>query len=423
MKFNEVDASNRTLSSRASHVLQRRSLGNLSPGFVDTVNKKRTQQPVRNPETNVTQDKEKKKETEPSPNLPTRRIRRPTMIRRPKLIGKSVEGAAMQAVAASRKRASTNQFKNKTSSTTGTAISQLNKDRTRTRPNIPRKTESTVIRSQSKVKRSVKEEKKDDNWIRLVNDFLSLTKPSGQKRRLNSTQSKARLKLTDIWWPRSTSQIIPKSVMDFLVLVAPNAWNNVCVLPPLPGGVSDMFIPMFARWIVAIKPGLEILSVSSSPNQANKRVDSVLLRTEIRNVRGTKCFAIARISIIDSTKTKQRRPMVRSEGWILNIRRRPTTSKRKRVRANVMSSYLTEKDSAGMDKVLTDIYVSFLRSISFVQRMYACHLTTPLQTEFLDSRESSLRFQCIYGRESRSTARQKNKFRRSGPHSASTHES
>ena len=39
---------------------------------------------------------------------PTRRIQRPTSIRRPKLIGKSVEGAAAQAMAASRARASAN---------------------------------------------------------------------------------------------------------------------------------------------------------------------------------------------------------------------------------------------------------------------------------------------------------------------------
>ena len=50
------------------------------------------------------------------PPGPSRRIRRPVMIRRPKLIGKSVDGAAMQAVAASRKRASSNQFKNLASS-------------------------------------------------------------------------------------------------------------------------------------------------------------------------------------------------------------------------------------------------------------------------------------------------------------------
>ena len=366
--------------------------------------------PSGNSDTKVTQDKDKNSEIKPSQNLPTRRIRRPTMIRRPKLIGKSVEGAAMQAVAASRKRASTNQFKNKTSSTTGTAITQLNKDRTRARATMARKTESTMTRSQSTVKRTTQEEKKDENWVRVVKDFLSLSSNSpGQKARLNSTQSKARLKLTDIWWPSCTSQIIPKSIIQFLVLLAPNAWNNVCALPPLPGGVSDMFIPTFARWIVAIKPGLEILSVSSSPNEASKRVDSILLRSEIRKVRGTKCFAVSRITIIDSTKTRQRRPIVRSEGWILNLRRRAASSKRKRRRDSTMSSYLTEKDSAGMDKVLSDIFVSFVRSICSVRRIQQCLLILPFQKEFFDSGEPPFRFQRIYGRESRSIARQKDK--------------
>jgi hypothetical protein len=53
-------------------------------------------------------------DTAPKMNRPPRssRIRRPVSLMRPKLIGKSVEGAAVHAVAASRKRASSNQFKN-----------------------------------------------------------------------------------------------------------------------------------------------------------------------------------------------------------------------------------------------------------------------------------------------------------------------
>lgn len=281
------------------------------------------------------------------------------MIRRPKLIGKSLEGAAMQAVAASRKRASTNQFKNKANSSTGTTRAQVNRDPAKARANAVGNMDANLMRSQTRAHRLVEEEKRDETLIRVVNDFFSLCSTAHEQLgRLSFIQSKARLKLADIWWPLSASQSIPKSVVDFLMLLAPNAWNNVCALPPIPGGVSDIFIPTLARWIVAIKPGLELLSVSSSLNQTSKRIDSILLCTEIRNIRGTKCCAITRISILDSKSTRQRHPIVRSEGWILNLRRRPKASKRNRRQSNTRSSYFTEKDSAGMDKVLTDVHVS-----------------------------------------------------------------
>jgi hypothetical protein len=362
IKFHEVDASYLADTSRASHLLQRRSLGHLSPGFVEATKKKISHQSSNNVEIQPIQDNNKNTKIETSTNVRTRRIRRPTMIRRPKLIGKSVEGAAMQAVAASRKRASTNQFKNKANSSTGTTRAQGNRDPARARANAAGNMESNLMRSQTRAHRLVEEEKRDETLIRVVNDFFSLCSTAhGQLGRLSFIQSKARLKLADIWWPLSASQSVPKSVADFLMLLAPNAWNNVCALPPIPGGVSDIFIPTLARWIVAIKPGLELLSVSSSSNQTNqtsKRIDSILLCTEIRNIRGTKCCAITRISVLNSKCTRQRHPIVRSEGWILNLRRRPKASKRNRRQSNTRSSYFTEKDSAGMDKVLTDVHVS-----------------------------------------------------------------
>ena len=360
--LHEVDASNLADTSRASHLLQHRSLGMLSPGFVEAPNKNRIQQSSQNLEKLSTQGNDKNTKIEISTNGPTRRIRRPTMIRRPKLIGKSVEGAAMHAVAASRKRASTNQFKSKTSSTTGTKMPtkpQSNRDPTRARANAVGKTESNLIRPLARVHR-VQEEERDEALTRVLDDFACLCSTARvQLGRLSFIQSKARLQLADIWWPQSLTQIIPKSVAGFLISIAPNAWNDVCALPPLPGGVFDIFIPTLARWIVALTPGLELLSVSSSSNQINKRIDSLLLCTDIRNIRGSKCCAITRISVLDSKSTRQRLPIVRSEGWILNLRRRPKTAQKVKRHAKMRSSYFTEKDSAGMDKVLADVHVSF----------------------------------------------------------------
>jgi len=290
--LHEVNASNLADISRDSYLLQRRSLGSLSPGLVKAINKRRTQHTSQNSENPSIKGKEKNAKIEISTNGPTRRIRRPTMIRRPKLIGKSVEGAAMQAMAASRKRASTNQFKSITNPSAGNKAPsrpQINKDPGKVRASTVRKTEHNSIRSQARPRR-VQEEESDETLTRVLNDFSCLcSRPLGQLGRLSLRRSRARLRLADIWWPQSPSQIIPKSVANFLISIAPNAWNDVCALPPLPGGVLDIFIPTLARWIVALTPGLELLSVSSSLNQVNKRIDTLLLCTEIRNVRGSKC--------------------------------------------------------------------------------------------------------------------------------------
>lgn len=363
--LHEVNVSNLADTSRASNQLQRRSLGWLSPGFVEAPSKRRTQQPSKKSEEKATKRIDSNTNVKVPTNEPARRIRRPTMIRRPKLIGKSVEGAAMQAMAASRKRASTNQFKSKTNPTaTGAKApmrSQPNREPGRFRSNVG--TESNLARSEPRTHR-VQTEQKDENLTHVLNDFSSLcSRTHGQLTRLNSAEAKARLQLADVWWPQIPSQTIPKSVAEFLISKAPNAWNDVSALPPLPSGVLDIFIPTLARWIVALTPGLELLSVSSSSsNNGNNKIDSLLLSTEIRNVHGTKCCAILRISLIKFQSSKHRIPIVRSEGWILNLRRRPKDSKAsKKVKryTNMRSSHVMEKDSAGMDKVLVDIHVSF----------------------------------------------------------------
>lgn len=368
--IDEVETSNLADTSCASHLLQCRSLGTLSPGFVEAKskdNRKQYSQNLKKTEDSSTHGTEKTSKLEISTG-PIRRIRRPTMIRRPKLIGKSVEGAAMQAMAASRKRASTNQFKSKTNPAKGTKLPtrpSFNRGATRAGENVVGKVDSSLIRSPARDNWS-QDEEKDETLSRVKNDFSSLcSTANGQSERLSSIQSKARLQLVDIWWPQTLTHIISMSVANFLISIAPNSWNDVCALPPLPGGVRDVFIPTLARYLVALTPGLELLPVSSPLNRMNKRIDSMLLCTDVRNIHSTKCCAITRISIVDSNSNNRRSiPIVRSEGWILNLRRRPKKAQQVKRYGRIKSSHFTEKDSAAMDKVLTDIHVSFTNRIS-----------------------------------------------------------
>ena len=365
----EADNSAIADSNRSSRQLQRRSLGALSPDHTgvkqDKVNKV-TPQPAPKPgkKQSITEKDPPRTPNASSvaPNVdgPARRIRRPTMIRRPKLIGKSVEGAAMQAVAASRKRASTNQFKNRTNPAQGVNAPVVRQPTIKESTN-PR-TSSTVAADRP-VTRTVqkRKEENDETLVRVRKDFeLLCSEKRKQLLRISSRQQEARLSLANIWLPRVPSHFIPISIAEFLTSIAPKAWDDVCSLPPLPGGVKDIFLPTIARWIVALNPGLELLSVQSSPNKTDgqKMQNSVFLASTIRNVRGSKCCAISRISMLDSTSSRQRVPTVKIQGWLLNLPRRAKTPRRLKLDSPSKCSFPIEKDSTGMDLLLTQTHVS-----------------------------------------------------------------
>jgi hypothetical protein len=359
----EADTANLAIAGRISHSLQQKSLHTLSPGFVDTKVDRRVKttaaQLPPKPKPKFEASDEPKTLEHSSNTTPIRRIRRPTMIRRPKLIGQSIEGSAMQAVAASRKRASTNQFKNKTSPKP--IRSPITRDANLPRPGL---TSSAEVGSDRKLKKSINsldQNEETDGILALVmaDNVRLCTTDYGQLRRLSSLHREGRIRLTDLWWPRSLAQSIPLSVANYLISSAPKGWTDICSFPPLPGGVENVFIPSIARWIVALTPGLSVLSVSSAANVPEK--NSLLLCSNIKNVRGSKCFTVVRIAISQAKKSRLHAPFVSCEGWVLNLPRRSNTaqkSKKAKPNASMKTTSVMEKDSAGMDKTLTDVHVS-----------------------------------------------------------------
>lgn len=361
----EADAANLANAGRVSHSLQQRSLQTLSPGLIEAKAEKRVkiyaQMPPRQAEARPKAMEQEGKQESSGETGPIRRIRRPTMIRRPKLVGQSIEGAAMQAVAASRKRASTNQFKNKTSSFSPQPTrQQIASDSTLPRPKIVSNADSGSNRNLSKTIRSLdKIAGKDDTLTRVQDDYGRLCNMDyGQMRRLSSLQGEGRLRLINMWWPRNLTQSIPMSVAKYLVSLTPKGWTDVCSFPPLPGGVEHLFIPTIARWIVALTPGLELLPLSSTSNPNVTGTSSLFLCSNIRNVRGSKCFAVVKITSFNEKHSQLRVPFVRCEGWVLNLPRRSRGAQKAKPHAAVTTTLTLERDSAGMDKMLSDVHVS-----------------------------------------------------------------
>lgn len=162
------------------------------------------------------------------------------------------------------------------------------------------------------------------------------------------------MKLASLWWSKKEPQLVPRSVIEFLLSKAPLAWSDTCSMPPIPLGATDTFIPIFARWIT-FTPGLKIVPVSQ-PKGARRQEDSVFLSTVTKNLRGSKCLVVIKIS---KSRSRKASSIIRSQGWVLNLPRRSKEDQKKKVDANVTSLLAIEKDAAGMDKLSGDTHVSF----------------------------------------------------------------
>jgi hypothetical protein len=372
-RLGESDRSGQRAAGRKAVALQLRSIRILSPpadGFKDnfTGPEKETIEPRRTATTkeekSTTEERHNKGtypraqvlNSQPPGPTPIRRIRRPVSIMRPKLVGKSVEGGALQAVAASRARASTNHFKNVASATSQSKRPPVPANARDSRP--PKSDSSTKDGAQGS--RHPKDlANRDETLARIKGDFSMLCSANtGLICRRNSLQRDALVLLSNLWWPfkqkQSQNQTIARNIGDFLLSKAPIAWNDSCFSPPLPRKMADVFASSFARWVAAWTPGLEVLPVSL-PTGSAMLPNSVLLASEIKNVHGCKCLAVVRISKVMKGRHKT---IVRSEGWVVHLPRRARVANRRKCDSSSTSMLSFEKDATGMDKLATELHVS-----------------------------------------------------------------
>lgn len=267
----------------------------------------------------------------------------------------------MQAVAASRKRASSNQFRNipaqgRKQGGRGAPSRDL-AQAARGRPSPPVRSES----DQQKLRPSQSFKEEDDEKAhRVKRDYVKVcASKKSLLLRCSSMHRTTGLQLMDLWWPRSPTHCIPFSILDILRTVAPTGWQEVCSLPPLPGQVTNIFVQTFARWIVALTPGLELVPTNSSstaPLATSPR--SAFLCSAVRNVRGTKCCAIVKLHLTESSALRQRYSTVRAIGWMLNLPRRSKAAQRRKPNGRIKSTMSMGRDAVGMDILMNEVHVS-----------------------------------------------------------------
>jgi hypothetical protein len=361
----EKDNSFLVSTGRSVDLLQRRSLKFLSPksDAIEEKPKSASVAPVakprflRNESSGVTESSDSASAGEPDRSglrpAPVRRIARPVAMRRPKLIGKSVEGAAVHAVAASRARAKSNAFKG---TSTGGSVGAPTKGQsaeaktTHTR-NVPARRAGDTIKPARVL--AVQE---DNDMNRLRKEFDSiLSKGPETLLRRHSLQADAARSLTRLWWPVKPKNSISLAVADFLMSQSSPAWSDASELVQLPAAIMSSFPIAFGQALSAWTPGLRLLSLEPT-SLTSKGNNPVILMGDVRNVRNCKCFGVIRLSTIVTRIAGEAKTIVVCNGWVLTLPRR-TKRSGEAVQAppiyNCRSTF--EKDSTGLDKLGADL--------------------------------------------------------------------
>ncbi len=275
-----------------------------------------------------------------------RKVQRPSAIRRPKLIGKSVDGAAMQAVAASRARASSNRFRGnvgKTATITATSTRQMQPSSS---PSSNQDAKTDTAASKPPSGSSLKEENMDDDCLRLRKEFeLEMVNSTFSRR---STSQVAIIRnLTNRWWP--TNQLPTKSliILDFFLSHSGSTWDTVYHLPVMPRGLLNAFVCSFAPWIEGQNKGARLVYPLRSEGISLERHPAVLTGV-VRRVRSCKCFAVARLSLAHTIDGST----LWCHGYVLTAPRQSLTRK-------PVGLTQLERDSAGLTKAADDFQVRF----------------------------------------------------------------
>lgn len=375
----ETDSNCLVSTGHAIDSLQRHSLRDLSP-LSDIFNKERQPpQAVANPK--LHQESKGNEKSPPKSNGalttkeqdttnnnvrrgPSRRITRPLAIRRPKLIGKSVEGGAMRAVAASRARASSNIFKG---GATGGGVPP--------RKGLPYEKRAPARKNSSKLQGNdslpqslVRDRQESDTQFdkeleQARRNFDSAIKAGNKVAlRRHTVHSNTIQSMTKILLPLKSNQSTSYSVANFLLSHASLAWRDLSQPFLLPEKLLSLFPSSFGQTLAAWTPGLRLLPLNG-PGTVSSRDSSVLLVSEARNVFLCKCLCVVKLSLMPLIDGDQIKFVVGCDGWVLTLPRRRGCKNHGDCRNSLL---LAEKDSAGMDKLTAELHAALpLESMLF----------------------------------------------------------
>lgn len=268
----------------------------------------------------------------------------PPMIRRPKLLGKSVEGSAMQAVARSRARASSARYRGGSLpgavahqtgvSASGRSPASRKLSRKNSDPSIP----AQALETPEEEDRELVEARKEVETSVHRLDLL----------RQSTIRGIAYQSLTSARWPIKSTQTISLPLAEYIFSVGLMAWNEVSAMLPFPKKLTGAFLFSFGQTLAAWTPDYLVPVPIRSPNQASS---SFLLVGKTRNLRNCRGVVVVKLSTSTVILNGMPKMIVSSEGRVLTLPRR---AKNHRNADN--SQMIIENSSAGLDKLSSDLH-------------------------------------------------------------------
>lgn len=370
-RLRERNSSLFALTDQSMNLLQRHSLRRLAPRVTTKKAGGKPSVPKTTTTAGISTSATPNFDDNPSPEdisgTKSHRATRPVTIRRPRLIGKSVEGAAMQAVsskqivfhafflvsqlililqvAASRARASSKMFRGGV---------------TPTPPTLARKA------SGDDSNRSLKQGKDRGSVSNLASIPSSVGKQLALTRgeyegflsrdsllRTHSKHQRAMSTLSSKLWPKKNDTQLTPLTLDFILSKSSLVWREVSELPGLPGRMKSSFLTSFAQTLSAWLPNVKFLPVSVDDTS----VSNVFLVGETKKTRSSKCQVVLRVGLLEKEKGGKKKTYVTCDAWATHMpryRRLPNGSKVLKNEYN--DTQLFEKDAAGLDKLSTDLH-------------------------------------------------------------------
>jgi hypothetical protein len=327
-RLSEIENVLHRSTDQSVQLVQHRSLGLLAPvsnivNSMKSVPKDSVASPIENDTIQTDRDRS---------HVPRQSLVPPT-IRRPKLVGKSIEGSAIQAVAKSRARASATRFR---------GISQTSTP--------------TILRKQSSIKGDVKNASTTganigtnlgerntatDETIRFCKEFENALRSHPINR--STSRSTACLQLTEKYWPVKPSSTISLSAANSLFVLAPITWTDVCCMLPIPKLQRSDFLHSLGSTLVTISPGLSLVKIHDSSGHG-----IVWLMGTLRRLKNCRAFVVIKIrGEVDLLVGNRKDVRIHLEGRVLTVPRRGNILKTQTV---------IENGAAGFDKLSSDLH-------------------------------------------------------------------